>query len=164
MTRELLLRDDVLRFRADNTEQGAVITLGETPHDVRIESFGNGRFILRNASGSYNARAVRERDRIWVWMAGKVYEFRVPRGDQEGESHAGDAEGSVRAPMPGTLVKLSVTVGDMVEAGQVVAVVEAMKMEHSLRAPRAGRVVAVSGTAGSVVDTDTVLVAIGEDA
>jgi biotin carboxyl carrier protein len=162
MTRELLFKDEVLRFRADNTEQGAVIMLGETPHNVRVESFGNGRFILRNAAGTHSARAVRERDRIWVWMAGKVFEFRMSRSEHDGEAHAAETEGNVRAPMPGTLIKLAVAVGDMVEAGQVVAVVEAMKMEHSLRAPCAGRVEAVAGTTGSVVDTDTVLVSIGE--
>ena len=47
------------------------------------------------------------------------------------------------APMPGLLTKLDVAVGDKVEPGQPVAVMEAMKMENILRAPRAATVKAI---------------------
>ncbi len=55
------------------------------------------------------------------------------------EAGAGNAGGTVKAPMHGKLVALFVAEGDMVEKGQRVAIVEAMKMEHPVLAPRSGR-------------------------
>jgi biotin carboxyl carrier protein len=62
--------------------------------------------------------------------------------------------------MPGTLIKLFVKEGDAVEEDQVVAVLEAMKMEHQLRAPFSGKVKRVTGVVGSVIDADAVIVAL----
>jgi len=58
-------------------------------------------------------------------------------------SHAGEtggAAGRLTAPMPGKMVAFLVGAGDAVEAGQPLAVMEAMKMEHTINAPRAGKV------------------------
>ena len=67
----------------------------------------------------------------------------------------------VRAPMPGTMIEVLVTVGDEVEAGQTLAVMEAMKMEHLLTAPNGGVVTAVHTSAGASVDEDAVLIELG---
>ena len=61
------------------------------------------------------------------------------------------------APMPGLLVRLDVGVGDRVEAGQPLAVVEAMKMENILRAGKSGRVKAVEAKAGESLAVDQVI-------
>ena len=61
------------------------------------------------------------------------------------------------APMPGLLVRLHVGAGDAVEAGQPLAVVEAMKMENILRAQKAGRVKAVSAAAGDSLAVDQII-------
>ncbi|ANC86817.1 acetyl/propionyl/methylcrotonyl-CoA carboxylase subunit alpha [Sphingomonas sp. NIC1] len=61
------------------------------------------------------------------------------------------------APMPGLLVRLDVGAGDAVEAGQPLAVVEAMKMENILRAQKAGRVKAVSAAAGDSLAVDQII-------
>ena len=67
----------------------------------------------------------------------------------------------VRAPMPGTIIEVLVAVGDEVEAGQTLAVMEAMKMEHLMTAPHAGVVSAIHTSAGASVDEDTVLIELG---
>ena len=74
-----------------------------------------------------------------IWLAGDgrtvlVEEFHEARAGAE--DHVGDAE--LTSPMPGSVVAVNVTDGQMVEAGEVIVVVEAMKMEHSLRTPVAG--------------------------
>ena len=67
-------------------------------------------------------------------------EVKRDRG-KEGKTKAPvSAEGGVFAPMPGRIVSYKVKVGDSVKAGQVVAILEAMKMENELKAPRSGRV------------------------
>jgi propionyl-CoA carboxylase alpha chain len=62
------------------------------------------------------------------------------------------------APMPGLLTKLDVAVGDKVEPGQPVAVMEAMKMENILRAPKAAIVKATPAKAGDSLAVDQVIV------
>lgn len=64
----------------------------------------------------------------------------------------------VRSPMPGLLISVGVNVGDQVEEGDEVAVVEAMKMRNVLRAGSAGRVAAVDCQAGGSVAADQVIV------
>ena len=65
------------------------------------------------------------------------------------DDHGGDAGGNVKSPMHGKLVALFVADGEMVEKGQRVAIVEAMKMEHPVLAPRAGMVEGIAFEAGS---------------
>jgi biotin carboxyl carrier protein len=79
-----------------------------------------------------------------------------PRASR-GALHGG---AQVHAPMPGKVVKVLVAVGDDVESGQGVVVVEAMKMQNELKSPRAGRVAAVSAQANQTVNAGTVLVTI----
>jgi pyruvate carboxylase subunit B len=66
----------------------------------------------------------------------------------------------VRAPMPGLIVRVNVKVGDVVEAGQGVVVMEAMKMENELRATAAGTVKSVEVSPGAAVEKGTLLVAL----
>ena len=62
------------------------------------------------------------------------------------------------APMPGTIVRVDVKVGDVVKKGDVLVVLEAMKMENDICAPADGKVVAVSVEKGQSVVVDEVLV------
>ncbi len=73
---------------------------------------------------------------------------------------AGSGE-AVTAPMPGTILKVNVSNGDTVKEGQVLLVLEAMKMENEILAPKAGTVTQVLATRGSSVDTGAPLVYIG---
>ncbi len=66
--------------------------------------------------------------------------------------------GTIVAPMPGLVARVEVEVGQRVEAGAGLVVVEAMKMENELRAPRAGLVQAVHVTAGQPVEKGAPLV------
>ena len=60
--------------------------------------------------------------------------------------------------MPGNILKVNVSVGQAVKEGEVLCVLEAMKMENEIMAPRAGSVAQVLVQKGSTVDTGAVLV------
>jgi propionyl-CoA carboxylase alpha chain len=64
--------------------------------------------------------------------------------------------------MPGTVVRVAVAEGAPVAAGEVVVVLEAMKMEHAVRAPSAGVVTSLPVAAGETVRAGQVLAVVGE--
>ena len=67
------------------------------------------------------------------------------------------SSGSVVAPMPGTVIKIVKNVGDEVKAGELVLILEAMKMENEISAPVSGTVSAINCTAGGTVNGGDVL-------
>jgi biotin carboxyl carrier protein len=76
---------------------------------------------------------------------------------------AADAGGSLRAPMPGTVLAVLVEVGQLVAEGQPLLKLEAMKMEHTIRAAAGGVVEAVYFAAGDGVGADELMVSIKEE-
>ena len=82
----------------------------------------------------------------------------IPRSAAGSPAGAGAGSSSVVAPMPGKIVAVSVKVGQLVEAGDALIVMEAMKMEHTLRASTDSRVAEISCAAGEMIDDSTVLV------
>ena len=67
----------------------------------------------------------------------------------------------VNAPMPGTILKVNVTQGQAVKEGEVLCILEAMKMENEIMASKGGTVTQVLVAKGSIVDTGAPLVIIG---
>ena len=86
--------------------------------------------------------------------------FFVPKKERSrsGAKQAGAVEHSIYAPMTGRIVQLAVTVGDKVEAGATLVVMEAMKMEYRLQAPRACCIAGVHTQAGALVDLGALVV------
>lgn len=79
-------------------------------------------------------------------------------GDDEGAG--GSHAAKVRPPMNGKLERLAVRVGQPVAKGDVLFILEAMKMQNEVRSPAAGRVAAIHGTVGGAVDPSQVVVEI----
>ena len=73
----------------------------------------------------------------------------------------GAGETAVNSPMPGNIFKVECKVGQAVQAGDVLVVLEAMKMEIEVSAPCAGTVKAVAANVGATVNTDDLLVTLG---
>jgi propionyl-CoA carboxylase alpha chain len=71
--------------------------------------------------------------------------------------------GSLLAPMPGTVSRVGVAVGDRVVQGQPLLWLEAMKMEHQILAPAAGVVATLHAEVGSQVETGAVLAVVTEE-
>ncbi|MGM9594828.1 MAG: biotin/lipoyl-containing protein [Oscillospiraceae bacterium] len=66
----------------------------------------------------------------------------------------------VKSPMPGNILKINVTVGQKVNEGDTLLVLEAMKMENEIAAPKAGTVAQIIVSKGAVVETGAPLVVI----
>lgn len=64
---------------------------------------------------------------------------------------------SVKAPMPGSILKINKKKGDSVKAGDVIMILEAMKMENEIVATRDGTITSITVSKGAAVDTDDIL-------
>ena len=98
-----------------------------------------------------------------VTIAGQLYQIAQidPRKYvRRGTGALGPGRNSIKAPMPGKIVRVLVKVGDSVEAGQGIAVIEAMKMQNELKAPGAGCVTGILVKDGDTVVAGTVLAVI----
>ena len=100
----------------------------------------------------------------WVSLNGCTYRLErpAPRGSRAAaETGAGLA---VRSPMPAQVRAVQVEVGESVQQGQTLLLLEAMKMEIRIKAPASGVVARLLVGQGSTVDKDQVLAEIGEEA
>jgi acetyl/propionyl-CoA carboxylase alpha subunit len=99
--------------------------------------------------------AVTAAGKTWVFHDGIVYEIAA-----EGDAvrRAAHAHGALTAPMPATIIEIKVAAGDLVKKGDILIVLEAMKMELPVRAPGEGRVKAVHGRPGDLVQPETTLI------
>ncbi|MGA8466633.1 MAG: acetyl-CoA carboxylase biotin carboxyl carrier protein subunit [Trebonia sp.] len=97
---------------------------------------------------------------IWLGRGGHAWVLTEEEAAPVRGGRAAGSDGTVRSPMPGTVLAVHVAPGDTVSAGQAVAVVEAMKMEHTVTAPVAGTVAEVAARAGQQVAMDARLAVI----
>ena len=146
----------ILEARLD----GDQVTVGETT--VRVELLDEHTARVHQEDRELVARMARDRDNVWVAFLGQTWVF--PRADRaRPRRRAGAAESNtISPPMPGQVIKIEVAVGDVVEKGQTVVVVSAMKMETPLKAPYAGEVTAVHTEVGAQVNPGDVLLEIKE--
>jgi acetyl/propionyl-CoA carboxylase alpha subunit len=99
-----------------------------------------------------------------VVIGGRRFGFEVtdPRSLQgrRGAGAGTDGPRPVKAPMPGRMVRVLVAVGDEVEEGQALLVIEAMKMQNELKSPKTGRVAKIAVAVGDAVGSGDVLVVV----
>lgn len=96
----------------------------------------------------------------WLQAADGLYELSVRWLDVT-EARPSSNEGRVKAPIPGLIARVDVRPGNVVEAGDPLLVLEAMKMENEIRAPRSGTVHGVSVKPGQTVVLGELMVEIG---
>jgi len=117
-----------------------------------------GELIARDGDRPLNIEqlfAVSAGGKTWVFHNGIVHEI-VSEGDAV--RRGAHAQGSLTAPMPATIIEIKVAAGDVVKKGDILIVLEAMKMELPVRAPGDGRVKAVHCRPGDLVQPETSLI------
>lgn len=146
---------------AYRVEGGAVLgAVGD--HEVRVElAADDGEHVLVEVDGVRRTYLVERAGPSWHVHGpdGATTALEQPRFTPPG---AAAAAGGLVAPVPGTVTRVLVAPGDPVEAGQVVAVLEAMKVEHQIRAPGPGTVDAVLVAPGDSVEAHAPLVRMAE--
>ncbi|MEM7219083.1 MAG: acetyl-CoA carboxylase biotin carboxylase subunit [Pseudomonadota bacterium] len=156
------------RYAAEIKQRGArfVVCLNGADadgpgHEVHLVDIDEDRATLSLGAETLTMRFARAPGTLDLFVAGQTFNLKV-EGDYRLDRDAGSvAGGSLRAPMPGNIVSISVAVGDRVNAGDTLMVIEAMKMEHRISAPRAGVVKALPFAVGDAVDEQAQLVTLG---
>lgn len=99
---------------------------------------------------------------IILTKLGEKYDYLFPTHDSD---HADETSGDdITANLPGKIAAIDVTIGQLVKAGEVVIVLEAMKMEHSLKAPRDGVIAAINVEVGAQVKLGDCLISLEAEA
>jgi len=153
------------------------LRIGDERHWLRVREVSGGDQVVVLAGQEHEVRlGPGPADEITGTIDGRPVAARVEYGpgamilrrqclrfevlEDDGASHRASAEyeGHLKAPMPGHVLDVRATVGARVAAGEVLVVLEAMKMEHSLPAPRTGRIGKIEVEPGQQVSPGQLLI------
>jgi 3-methylcrotonyl-CoA carboxylase alpha subunit len=125
--------------------------------EPRVTSLGNGLYRVTDGERSRLAYAVGSADARWVFLDGRVFVIETAARSSGRRRARGHDEGALAAPMPATVVKINVKPGQGVSMGDVLIMLEAMKMELPIKAPRDGTVKAIACRPGELVQPGVAL-------
>jgi len=118
---------------------------------MTVTPLGNGVYRVTDGTRSRIAYAAGPADARWVFIDGRVYVIdAAPRGMPRRKKRSDD-HGPLAAPMPATVVTVNVEPGQRVARGDVLIMLEAMKMELPIKAPRDATVKAIACRQGELV-------------
>lgn len=112
----------------------------------------------QQSAAAVRAHVVANGDTTWVFIDGETFTIDVEPAERARARRGSTGNEGLAAPMPATVIKLLVEPGAQVQRGDVLLLLEAMKMELPIRAPRDGRVKALHCRAGELVQPGTPLV------
>jgi acetyl/propionyl-CoA carboxylase alpha subunit len=158
------------------------------PLEIQLESHGPShpdKHIIRFRNAAHELEIVHRHNTAWLRIHGRIIPIHIARSPQglevwlAGRKHilkpvertarratgtaAHDLHEEIKAPMPGTILKINFAAGDIFEAHAPLVVMESMKMEMSLSAPHAGRVDEILCQIGQLVPMDHVLVRLSSE-
>jgi acetyl/propionyl-CoA carboxylase alpha subunit len=154
----LMLRDEAGReHRIALSADGTVVVDGA---EFTVEPAADGSLHVAGEVQSM-AWTATSGDTRWVFFNGHVYTFEVERAGSR-RRRASAHHGTLMAPMPATVRQITVATGDTVQRGDVLIVLEAMKMELPIRATSGGRVTDINCREGELVSPGVSLIEIEE--
>lgn len=153
---------DVRDITVESNNGTYTVHIGDDTHGLAITMAGHGHGVLRIGHRIIPFAAAAVDKMIHIWINGRVFQFEQVDARNRASSGGTTAAtvGDVTAPMPGTVLKVSVAVGAIVKPQQQVVLLESMKMEMTLSAPAAARVTAIHCKEGELVQMGAVLVSL----
>ena len=127
------------------------------PERFTVTALGNGEYRVADEGGERLAYAAGPRTARWVFLDGQVYVLDVTASGGRPRAGTHDETG-LSSPMPATVAIINARPQQDVSQGDVLIVLEAMKMELPIKAPRDGRVKAIACSVGDLVQPGIPLV------
>ncbi|GAB1405356.1 acetyl-CoA carboxylase biotin carboxyl carrier protein subunit [Lentimicrobium sp.] len=150
---------------------GNVLTLQVDDEIYQVDALkvGEGIYSLIYKGKSYNIEMIENGSPLHYTVNSRFNTYEVEVIDAQSryrssrsKTASADTGNTIVSPMPGKVVKIPVKVGDLVEAGQTLIIVSAMKMESEFKAKKAGVVKSIHAKEGETIDANKVLVVVGE--
>ena len=138
------------------TVNGSVVTIEGVEGTFTVAARPDGRWVIEHAGHTDTAITAKVPEGVWIGLDGSGTQWQARPASSRARHAAVDDE--VRAPMSATVVRVLVAAGQQVAEGDILVVVEAMKMEMPLRATHAASVRAVHCREGELVQAASILV------
>ena len=146
----------------DNSEDlYELVWNGQAQQPAHVVAIRDGTITFLVDGHPLHAHVVRDGDRSLISIEGRTYEFNhTPPQDARARQRGtrGSFEPEIRSPMPGKILAVKVVEGEVVEDGQTLVLLEAMKMENALTAEGNARVSTIHVADGDLVELGQVLV------
>ena len=149
---------------AQHRDGTLTLYLHDSPHRLDINQIADNQYTL-TLDGHRQTVTVISADAVHHWL-------HTPHGTWHLQwksplplpGEVADVRGSLRAPMPGQVIDILVEIGQQVEAGTTLMILEAMKMEHRITAPQSGIIETLHYTTGDTVQADDMLLTLTDEA
>ena len=159
---EFLIDDKLRKISLERKESGFVFSDGEKTYGVDIYSISSHVISILIEGRSYQVYLAREKEKRYLSLEGEEFIVQEPEASQEGvqkgEEKSKEGELTVKAPMPGKVIKINVSENEEVRKNQTLAIVEAMKMENEIKSNIEGFVKKIFISPGDLVDSEKPLI------
>jgi biotin carboxyl carrier protein len=136
-----------------------IVTIADKSYEVEIEDIYARPVIARLDGQEFKVTPENE---VTPASQKETTEFTIKTIEQSRQSvNPGLSSEELTAPLPGTVIEIFVKAGEHIETGQVILIIEAMKMKNSIRSTRAGKIAEVLVSAGQTVAHKQALVRFG---
>jgi biotin carboxyl carrier protein len=145
--------DELRKVQIEREGDHFSVTVGGQTYQVEVDGLDEGTFTFRIDGKPYRAYVEQDKANRYIAFDAVVYALaKVDSTSAPRRKSAASAEGTLAAAMPGQVVKVMVSEGEIVKRGQPLMLLEAMKMEIRVTAPGDGRVVKLLCHAGEIVE------------
>ena len=168
MNNEYRLNDETYSISLDKSENGYTVNVGDKSLPLSVEKVDENTIMLTTDGVKKILHVAKTDGKIFVQLDGRVHVLEDILAEEESGGAGGaeivDGVQKVIAPMPGKIVKITVSEGEKVTKGTTVCIVEAMKMENVVQAKLDGVAKNISFKAGDLVDTESPILEIVSEA
>ncbi len=148
------IADGVYKISVEFADEVYTVRHGTSEWNVEFHPVSDNLFSLRMGSKIHRVYIVESKGKKYLSIMGQQFCVEKCETSRRRSMELDEMDGAatICSPMPGMVVKINVSEGDMVQKRQRLAIVEAMKMENELRSPIKGKVKKVHASAGDLVD------------
>ncbi len=153
------ISDTEINLELSRSGEGYRLHVSEQVIPVDLKTGADGRSWLIVSGETVEVVIAKQGDDVYIHLDGEAHQLRYEHPlDRLAHQAGGAASDVIRAPMPGSLVSVSVKAGEAVTQGQTLLVMESMKMETTIVSPRDGVVAELHQVMGQTFDRDALLV------
>lgn len=105
--------------------------IGDAIFDADFQLINKNELIIHLDNKNIKAEFIRDKEKTIIYIDGERYEFKEEKEQKKTDDET--QENIIKAPMPGLIIKIGAKKGDTVKKGDILVILEAMKMQHELR-------------------------------